>query len=104
MLPTIVRAILVFIAMCLVSAARPAPAHLLTRDQGAHLDLAKARLELATRRAAEPTETRTLGPATIVEAPSLSPRNPAWVGVVTLAPRSGLVAVVSSRSARGPPA
>ena len=104
MLLKIVRSLIVALLALFVSAIRPAPTPARLNDEAAQLDLAKAKLEIATRRDAPVRIYRPVLTAIVVEPPALpGPRRAALFAPYALADSLATL-VVSSRSARGPPA
>ncbi len=106
MLSTIVRALIVFVVFCLVSAARPAPRPVYDDPQDAQLDVAKPHVDLAAPRRPSPSQDRMSRAsvlAILVEPVLVTPP----LCFVTLerafAPIRAFVPIVFARSSRGPP-
>jgi hypothetical protein len=102
----VVRALFLFVVLCLVSATRPTPRPSHGDPTEARLDITKSRVEVAPRREGESRDPRhqralALGlpaiPFTIVSPPRIA------VVVETDAPAHTVVPVVFARSSRGPP-
>jgi len=102
----VVRALFLFVVLCLVSATRPAPRPSHGDPTEARLDITKSRVEVAPRREGEsrdPRDQRALAlglpaaPFTVLSPPRVAIVQP------TDAPAHTVVPVVFARSSRGPP-
>ena len=108
MLTTIVRAIFVFVVLCLVSATRPAPRSIYDDPRDAQLDIAESHVDMAParRQASQDRGTRDhrITVVAIVVEPAAVTSPPRSVTLErSRAPSLGLVPIVFARSSRGPP-